>query len=57
MKKTFWLYYGKKLITGVRMPADATDDEIRQHALDNERIIPSFMGAENAIRFSRIERE
>jgi hypothetical protein len=41
MKKTFWLYYGKLLVTSVLMPADTTETQIIQHAVDNQRKSPT----------------
>lgn len=40
MKKTFWLYYGKRLVTAVRCAVDATEYEIIQHALNNHDKCP-----------------
>jgi len=40
MKKTFWLYYGKKLITAVRCAADASDCQVIFHALNSHDACP-----------------
>jgi hypothetical protein len=44
MKKTFWLYHGKTLITAVRCPATATDHEVIMHALNLHDSTPCCYG-------------
>lgn len=40
IEKTFWLYYGKDLVTAVRCKPDATDDEVRKRALEVHAAVP-----------------
>lgn len=38
--KTFWLYFGNLLVDAVRCPANATDDEVICHAINNHHACP-----------------
>ncbi len=37
---TFWLYSGSRVLTAVRLPADSTDQQVRQKAIDSELRVP-----------------
>ncbi len=38
--RTFWLYWGSRVLTAVRMPEDSTDADVRSHAIENEERVP-----------------
>lgn len=40
MRRTFWLYFGERILTAVRLPEDASDIEVIAHAIDQERRFP-----------------
>ena len=42
--KTFWLYSGTRVLTGVRMPAESTDHQVIQKALDDAYACPGVFG-------------
>ena len=37
---TYWLYYGNEIVTAVRLPAGATDQEVKRHALEQHERVP-----------------
>ncbi len=41
-KQTFWLYYGNKLVTGVRLLVGATDAEVISHAYREQQDHPTI---------------
>ena len=38
--RTFWLYFGTRVLTGVRMPEGSSYDAVRRHAIENEQSVP-----------------
>lgn len=38
--RTYWLYQGTRVLTAVRLPEGATDEQVRRKALDNEAVLP-----------------
>lgn len=44
---TYWLYYGTRVLTAIRMPEGATDHEIIQKALDDQEKCPGAFGAQH----------
>lgn len=38
--RTYWLYQGKSVLTAVRLPEGATDQQVILKALDNEEVLP-----------------
>lgn len=53
--KTYWLYYGGRLLTGVRFREDATRDEVVAHALEQHEKGPTIgprLGEEAPFEFA-----
>lgn len=44
MQKTFWLYFGQIIVTSVRMPINSTDSEVKNHAIENAKILTAGTG-------------
>jgi hypothetical protein len=38
--ETFWLYYGSRLLTSVRMPIGSTDPQVIAQAIENHENVP-----------------
>jgi len=50
---SYWLYYGKRVLTAVRLPEGTSDQDVRRKAIDDEERCPlgHLSGREAPIEF------